>query len=216
MIGYTKSDLDLKLDHLYSASIYQDDVSDMFSALRKATSEYFLRGNTFKEQAYNTFRKVVIDATMRKTGCSKEHLLPAEDTNYPDGYENVGLIFHPQILQEIMAVTDSNFNSAYYRKRINDTLPYQYEMHNTYLEDWAQKIKEYLTDELEALRTLEQYCYVYVENKGLAFSFEDCGAIYQPSAEDKKKIMEDIYTKRGWNWLENMFHVGIFKPSYIN
>lgn len=214
MIGYKKHDLDLKFDHLYDVSVYQDDdVSAMFSELREATSDYFLRGNTFKEQAYNTFRKVITDAIMRKTSCGKEYLLPAEDTNYPDGYENIGLIFHPQILQEIMAVTDSNFNSSYNRKRINDT---QYETHNTYLENWARRIKEYLTDELNALRTLEQYCYVCVENKGLALSFEDCGAVYQPSVEDKKKIMEDIYTKRGWSWFESMFHVGIFKPSYLN
>ena len=121
MIEFGKSELNTRLDYLYSISRYKNsDVSKMFTSLRAAISKYFERGEDFNYQAYKTFKRVVLDALYRNIQCDRMDLLPPQNTNFPRGYSDITELFQSEVFNEIMEISNTEFNNAYYTETVTD------------------------------------------------------------------------------------------------
>ena len=191
------------------------NTDNAFTTVLASVNSYFGRGEGFREQVYETLKRVVFDGFMIGLQVEKPELLPELSKEYPDGYEDVRDLFDGNgAFEEILLINDETFRAEWYSEVISTTPP-TYIWHNRKLEEWGTEISGATASELERLSEIEEFCRGRYESWTLPLIFEDVGRRHQRWSQHRRDFADYIYIERGWDWLIREFGLTTYEPSYI-
>ena len=221
---YTLQEMEVRLQYLQSIS--PGGATQMFSELREALDKYLNRDEEFCLQVNKTLDKIIaFDVHSRIKYEHQELLEPWQEMSYsfdkPTGFDDVRELFVlDEVLEEIMTIADMPFLQAFYTVQNEEGdsggngSGGATELHNTFVDDWIEKLTTGLANEMEGLKAIMRSCANHSYAAEWAQLFEELGEC--TNRRKVKTFAKDIFYERGYGWLIETFHLDtVYRPSYI-
>lgn len=219
---YSLKELNARLDYLKSIS--RSGGAKLIEELRDAIKAYLARDSNFELQVNKTLDKVIADAFHHNLKYEHQELIePWQERKGepPTGYDNVADLFKGnEIFEEIMTVKDFDFIAAFYTETKDDSSSgggggsnVSTEYHNRLTEAWVAALKKAVSDELESLKAIMQYCANSSYSVEFAVLFEEHGNV--TNKKSVKDYAKEIFVTKSYGWLIKTFNLNVYCPSYM-
>lgn len=222
---YTLQEMEARLQYLQSISL--GGATQMFAELKEALDKYLNRDEEFCLQVNKTLDKIIaFDVHSRIKYEHQELLEPWQEMSYsfykPPGFDDVRELFVlDEVLEEIMTVADMPFLQAFYTVQSDEGdsggngSGGTTELHNTFVDDWIEKLTTGLANETEGLKAIMRSCANRSYASEWAQLFEKLGKC--TNRRTVETFAKDIFYERGYGWLIETFHLDtVYRPSYID
>lgn len=211
----TQNEVITKLDTLKNYSVAVDAATEsLFQPVYSAISSYFNASNPELVTALEDVVKYMYNDISRRTTEYEHNYDMHLASDYPDGYDDITKCFYT--FTELITVDEATFNDAFvYETPINEdgTSGEPVPVSNPYLTRWTSEITSAITNDLDKVKNLAEWC----KNSGgccdLICLLEVQGQITK--SKPMKEIATIIYQDRKLLDVIASRNLKVYKPTWM-